>query len=133
MSLKVLQATNFIYLISGHTHDASFNLFSIGKVASSGIKMFAETGQTNDLEHESPNGAFVFTAPAIWSGSGYNEANIFVDANHTLVSLVTKITPSPDWFVGVDSLEVKTTIERLKMIRIENLLFFESFAKMVLG
>lgn len=70
------------------------------------MKMFAETGQTGDLEHESTNGEFDFTASAILSGSGYNEANIFVDANHTLVSFVTKITPSPDWFVGIDSLKV---------------------------
>lgn len=68
--------------------------------------MFAETGQTNDLELESTNGAFDFIGSPILSGSGHNEANIFADANHTLVSFVTKITPSPDWFVGVDSLKV---------------------------
>ncbi|XP_037042653.1 uncharacterized protein LOC119078994 [Bradysia coprophila] len=90
----------------GHTHDASFKLFSIGKVASGGMKMFAETGQTNDLELESTNGAFEFIGSAILSGSGHNEANIFADANHTLVSFATKITPSPDWFVGVDSLKL---------------------------
>lgn len=92
--------------ISGHTHDASFDLFSIGKVASSGLKTFTETGQTIGLEQESTNEAFGFTASAILSGRGYNEAKIFVDANHSFVSFVTKITPSPDWFVGVDSLEV---------------------------
>lgn len=78
------------------------------------MKMFVETGQTNDLEleHESSNGAFDFTASAILSGSGYTEATIFADANHTLVSFLTKITPSPDWFVGLDSLKV--TIKRPK-------------------
>lgn len=68
--------------------------------------MFAETGQTNDLELESTNGAFDFISSAILSGSGHSETNIFADANHTLVSFATKITPSPDWFIGVDSLKV---------------------------
>lgn len=72
------------------------------------MKMFAETGQTNDLELQSKKGALDFIASAILCGSGYNEANIFLDVNHTFVSFVTKITPSPDWFVGVDSLEVRT-------------------------
>ncbi|KAJ6645856.1 Spondin-2 [Pseudolycoriella hygida] len=89
----------------GLTHDASFNLFSIGKVASNGMKMFAETGQTNDLEYKSMD-EFDFTAPAILTGRGYNDATFFADVNHSLVSFATKITPSPDWFVGVDSFKL---------------------------
>lgn len=69
--------------------------------------MFTETGQTNDFEYGTANDIFDFTAPAILSGSGYKETNIFVDTNHSLVSFVTKITPSPDWFIGVDSLQVQ--------------------------
>lgn len=94
--------------------------------------MFVETGQTNDLEHEPSNGAFDFTASAISSGSGYTEATIFADANHTLVSFVTKITPSPDWFVGLDS--IKVTIKRPKITFGNFIRFsFQSFAKTVLG
>lgn len=111
---------SFCKLIPGRTHDASFKLFSIGKVASSGMKLFAETGQTNTLECEPSNGALDFTASAIFSGRGSTEASIFVDANHTLVSFVTKITPSPDWFIGIDSLKV--TIQRQSSI-FQNLKF----------
>lgn len=73
--------------------------------------MFAETGRSDDLEAQSTTGTFDdFSAPPIFSGSGYNEANFFADINHTLVSFITKITPSPDWFVGVDSFQVGTLL-----------------------
>lgn len=111
MNRKLCFILNNIF--PGHTHDGSFNLFSIGGVTSSGLKMFVETGQTNGLELESTNGAFDFVAPAILSGRGYSEANIFVDADHSLVSFATKVTPSPDWFVGVDSLKVSWTLLKI--------------------
>ncbi|EDV98079.1 GH22917 [Drosophila grimshawi] len=47
-----------------------------------------------------------FSLPAIQLGEGRSEAKVFVDSNHSLVSLMTRIVPSPDWFVGVDSFEL---------------------------
>ncbi|XP_068145592.1 spondin-1 [Drosophila tropicalis] len=47
-----------------------------------------------------------FSMPAIQLGSGRSEAKVFVDSNHSLVSLMTRIVPSPDWFIGVDSFEL---------------------------
>lgn len=47
-----------------------------------------------------------FIMPAIQLGAGRSEAKVFVDSNHSLVSLMTRIVPSPDWFIGVDSFEV---------------------------
>jgi len=49
-----------------------------------------------------------FSMPAIPLGAGRSEAKVFVDSNHSLVSLMTRIVPSPDWFIGVDSFEVRT-------------------------
>lgn len=48
-----------------------------------------------------------FSLPAIQLGAGRSEAKVFVDSNHSLVSLMTRIVPSPDWFIGVDSFEVR--------------------------
>lgn len=48
-----------------------------------------------------------FSMPAIPMGAGRSEAKVFVDSNHSLVSLMTRIVPSPDWFIGVDSFEVR--------------------------
>ncbi|EDW47895.1 uncharacterized protein LOC6609191 [Drosophila sechellia] len=47
-----------------------------------------------------------FSMPAIPMGAGRSEAKVFVDSNHSLVSLMTRIVPSPDWFIGVDSFEL---------------------------
>lgn len=95
--------------------------------------MLVETGQTSELEQESTNAAFDFTVPAILGGRGYNEANIFVDANNALVSFVTKITPSPDWFVGVDSLKVNVQLPQQFNSKFKIFSLTQSSAKMVLG
>lgn len=47
-----------------------------------------------------------FNLPAILSGEGRSETKFFVDSNHSLVSLITRIVPSPDWFIGIDSFQV---------------------------
>lgn len=48
-----------------------------------------------------------FVLPAVNSGTGRSESQFFVDGNHSRVSLITRIAPSPDWFVGVDSFQVR--------------------------
>lgn len=47
-----------------------------------------------------------FILSAITTGSGRSEAKFFVDSNHSLVSLMTRIVPSPDWFIGIDSFQL---------------------------
>lgn len=47
-----------------------------------------------------------FNIPAVLVGDGRQEAKFFVDSNHSMVSLMTRIVPSPDWFIGVDSFQV---------------------------
>ncbi|XP_055853682.1 spondin-1 [Episyrphus balteatus] len=47
-----------------------------------------------------------FVVSAITTGAGRSEAKFFVDSNHSLVSLMTRIVPSPDWFIGVDSFQL---------------------------
>lgn len=40
------------------------------------------------------------------AGVGFETGKFFTDNEHPLVSLMSSIVPSPDWFVGVDSLTV---------------------------
>lgn len=54
-----------------------------------------------------------FTLPPITIGSGRSESKFFVDGNHSHVSLMTKILPSPDWFIGVDSFQVIVFARRM--------------------
>ncbi|XP_050324167.1 spondin-1 [Bactrocera neohumeralis] len=47
-----------------------------------------------------------FNIPAVLVGDGRQETKFFVDSNHSMVSLMTRIVPSPDWFIGVDSFQL---------------------------
>ncbi|XP_059485036.1 spondin-2 [Neocloeon triangulifer] len=93
----------------GRTHDSSFSLFELGKKASPGVRMFAETGRSELLDAQSQGARGVydeFAAPPITKGAGTVEAKFFLDGNHSKVSLMTRIVPSPDWFIGVDSFDL---------------------------
>lgn len=99
-------------LFPGRTHNASFSLFNLGKSASAGVKAFIETGRSDILDQNqrtnSPDDIIFdeFNLPPITSGSGRSEGKLFVDGNHSIVSLITRIVPSPDWFIGIDSFQV---------------------------
>ncbi|KAA0189414.1 hypothetical protein HAZT_HAZT004944 [Hyalella azteca] len=95
----------------GVTHSAQHQVFREGQVASQQLKEFAETGRSDSLDavtyaSQGPSVLDAFYAPAIQEGVGETRAKFFADGNHSLVSVVAKIVPSPDWFVGVDSLDL---------------------------
>ncbi|XP_030385392.1 uncharacterized protein LOC115632398 [Scaptodrosophila lebanonensis] len=113
----------------GRTHNANYALYHIGQPATPGVKQFAETGKSEQLDSNAGEQQQIlaqtqiqpalksstntersvfdeFTMPAIQLGAGRSEAKVFVDSNHSLVSLMTRIVPSPDWFIGVDSFEL---------------------------
>jgi hypothetical protein len=72
----------------------------------------AETGGKNPLQQEILNAIGDRTAYNRISGDGIATSpgsvsvEFKVSKNYPLVSLVTMIAPSPDWFVGVDSLNL---------------------------
>lgn len=94
----------------GISHNASFNLFKIDQVASDGLKQFCETGtDTDEWENEEINSKLIFdefTIPKLTDPMEKIESRLFVQSNSSLISLVTKLMPSPDWFIGIDSLQV---------------------------
>lgn len=95
--------------VFGRSHDKSFTLFRLGQRSSPGVKAFAETGRTDLLEEQSQGEGGIydeFNAPPISTGSGRTEAEFFVDGNHSRVSLMSRIVPSPDWFIGIDSFDL---------------------------
>ncbi|NWU59939.1 SPON2 protein, partial [Dromas ardeola] len=64
----------------GVTHSSDYSMWKKNEYASNGVRDFAEKGQTStELE---------------------------VHSRHPLVSFVVRIVPSPDWFVGIDSLNL---------------------------
>ncbi|KAF7278441.1 hypothetical protein GWI33_008403 [Rhynchophorus ferrugineus] len=108
--------------VVGRSHDKSYVLFRLGKKSSAGVKAFAETGRSDLLEQHGQGDGGVydeFNAPPITSGVGRTEAEFFVDGNHSKVSLMSRIVPSPDWFIGIDSFDLCVNGNWLDSITIE--------------
>jgi hypothetical protein len=96
----------------GASHNDKVYFWREGELASPGIKNIAETGSKNPLNTEIGNAIIDKTAFKLISGGGIQTSpgsvslEFKVSENYPLVTLVTMIAPSPDWFVGVDSLNL---------------------------
>ena len=96
----------------GASHNDQVSFWTEGELASPGIKSMAETGDKNPLTQEITSAILDKTAFKIISGTGLNPSpgsltlEFKVSENYPLVTLVTMIAPSPDWFVGVDSVNL---------------------------
>lgn len=96
----------------GATHDAGLHLWEPGGSASQGIEVMAETGGVGALSAEvnaaiaAGSASQVVQGPGI-SSPGATTASFGVTDAFSRVSLVTMIAPSPDWFLGVDGVELR--------------------------
>ncbi|XP_063909409.1 spondin-1-like isoform X2 [Zophobas morio] len=102
--------------VIGASHKISSSFWNYSTTASDGLKLLAEDGETSLLEDELKERvknddirtiikARELPFPNI-TGTSYTVFR--VDQEHHLISLVSKITPSPDWIVGVANLELCT-------------------------
>lgn len=93
----------------GTLHKSTSRLWQAGSLASNGIEVMAETGAVNPLTLEinslisaaQADSVLTFSPP---STPGVRTFQFTASEEFPLVSLVAMIAPSPDWFVGVDSL-----------------------------
>jgi hypothetical protein len=96
----------------GMTHNGNTMLFENGEVASDGIKNMAETGSKNPLESEIQNfisngtGNVLISGGGIGSSPGEVSLEFDVIISHTLVSVVSMLAPSPDWFIAVSNINL---------------------------
>ena len=96
----------------GASHNENGKFWREGELASPGIKNMAETGSKSPLNSEILNAISDKTAYKLISGGGISlspgsvSVDFKVSKDYPLVTLVTMIAPSPDWFVGVDSLNL---------------------------
>lgn len=96
--------------IIGATHHGKYVLFRDGHTASSGLELIAENGRLPTLEAELAEAkrrgrvGTVFYGPALDQAPGSLEFAFTATQKHSLVSFVTMIAPSPDWFTGVADL-----------------------------
>ena len=96
----------------GATHSEAGQLWSQGTVASPGIEEMAETGRTTLLRVEAETLRMaggvgeVLLGGALTASPGAIEMDVAVSETHSRVTLVTMLAPSPDWFVGVDGVDL---------------------------
>jgi hypothetical protein len=89
-------------------HSTAGDLFLVGARASSGIEQMAETGSTGTLRAELADDSSVSdigTGSSIF-GIGQNSFEVTAARGDELISLVTMLAPSPDWFVGVRDVDL---------------------------
>jgi hypothetical protein len=104
------------------THDIENIIFQNGYLANNGVKQVAETGATSvlvSLLNESNNSKFHTVAGGIGSGDGTITFTVSANQSHPYLSLISMIAPSPDWFVGLNSLNLFENGEWLENKTIE--------------
>ena len=104
----------------GTTHNGAIAFWQNGTLASDGIEQMAETGGTTQLAAEIQT-QIGFAANEQILQSGFNSPGSiqfqFETTNqYPLLTLVTMIAPSPDWFIGVDSLDLRSNGQWLNQI-----------------
>lgn len=96
----------------GTAHDSAVSFWGQGELASPGIERMAEQGRSDPFRSEveaavSAGHAQGFLQAAGFRSPGSTVLEISVDASQPLITLVSMVAPSPDWFVGVDSLSLR--------------------------
>ena len=108
-----LPATAHFTQIIGATHNASGSLYNVGQQATVGIEAVAELGVTSGLLSEINAGIAAGNVGSTIEGTDTfitpTEVNTFsfsATASHSRLTILTMLAPSPDWFVGVNDLEL---------------------------
>ncbi len=96
----------------GAVHNAGVTFWARDGTATPGIESMAETGGTSrlttEIQAEIPGGALaVINGSGIRSPASTTIQAVALREDFPLVTLVTMIAPSPDWFVGVAGLSLR--------------------------
>lgn len=98
----------------GATHRADVEFWNVGGLASPGIELMAETGGVTSLQAEVEQAIAAGTADQYLLGfplgttPGELPFSFEVNQDYPLVTLVTMLAPSPDWFSGTHGLSLRS-------------------------
>jgi hypothetical protein len=96
----------------GATHSARVRFWEPGALATLGIEAMAEMGRTTPLANEIRPAIDQATAQYLLLGGGINPSpgatafDFDISRDFPLVTLVTMVAPSPDWFAGVHDMSL---------------------------
>jgi hypothetical protein len=91
-------------------HSSSTSIFSLGQFASPGLELYVEEGDNSIISSEhiqtgddNVNQTIIINGNNDIGPTNSDSVEFTITPNTTLISFISKISPSPDWFVGVDS------------------------------
>ncbi|XP_049604030.1 spondin-2b isoform X3 [Syngnathus scovelli] len=97
----------------GVTHSSDYHMWQRNGFASNGVREFTEKGEAWTLMKEVEQAGEkiqsvygIFSAPAVLGGTGQSNTVVEVFARHSYLSFIVRLVPSPDWFVGADSVDL---------------------------
>ena len=112
--VSVPSGEHFTTLI-GAVHNGSATFWSSGGTASAGVEAVAELGTTGTFQSEvnaaMPDALAVIEQSIASGGTATATVDITLTTDHPLVTLLTMIAPSPDWFVGVSGLSLRNAAD----------------------
>jgi hypothetical protein len=93
------------------THPAGESFWSLGGIATDGVKIMAETGNPNplraEIEQSISNGrAYAVSVGKRFDSPGTDLLQIEANEDNPYLSVVSMIAPSPDWFIGLSALSL---------------------------
>lgn len=115
----------------GATHNRQINFWSPGRAATPGIESVAETGSKilfiDEVTKQKQNktAEFLLSGSGLSTGKGQVVLEFDINQSHSLVTLISMIAPSPDWFVGVHDLNLFINGQWTQSLRI-NLPVYDS-------
>lgn len=111
----------------GVTHHFRYVMFADGRTATTGLKLVAENGRASIMQAELDEAdrrkriGAVFQADGLKQVPGKIVVEFDAGADHPLVSFVTMLAPSPDWFTGAASVPLHA--DGAWRTRVDGLLF----------
>ena len=112
--VSVPSGEHFTTLI-GAVHNGSATFWSSGGTASAGVEAVAELGTTGTFQSEinaaMPDALAVIEQSIASGGTATATVDITLTTDHPLVTLLTMIAPSPDWFAGVSGLSLRNAAD----------------------
>lgn len=96
--------------LAGVTHNNSVVFWKNGIKATTGIQLIAETGNRSNFNNEVNTAITAGNAQCGLSGGGASgvsstELSFGLSRQYSLVSLISMIAPSPDWFIGIHDVD----------------------------
>jgi hypothetical protein len=99
--------------IIGATHGAGFDLYKVGRQPTPGLERLSEMGKHDPLDAEIKAAIAKGSAGALFETDAIKDLGqpvkftVTVSDNYPMVSAVAMIAPSPDWFAGAASVNLK--------------------------